>query len=154
MQLLRQDSYLLFLCTGNYYRSRFAELLFNARAGPAGLSWVAESRGLALERGANNVGPISTSAIRELRARGITPPSAFRYPVQVQESAFEAADEIIALDETEHRPLLTQRFPRWVDRVEYWSVPDANLMPAADALALIDREIVQLIARLGQRVRT
>ena len=25
---------LLFLCTGNYYRSRFAELLFNAMAAP------------------------------------------------------------------------------------------------------------------------
>jgi protein-tyrosine phosphatase len=152
MRIPCKDSQLLFLCTGNYYRSRFAELLFNMRAGQAGLSWVAESRGLALERGANNVGPISTSAVRELRARGITPPSTFRYPIQVQEHEFGAADGIIALDVTEHRPLLTQRFPRWVDRVEYWSVPDVNLTPAEHALALIDREIAQLIARLGQRM--
>ena len=38
---------LLFLCTGNYYRSRFAELLFNALAREAGLSWIASSRGIA-----------------------------------------------------------------------------------------------------------
>ena len=42
---------LLFLCTGNYYRSRFAEILFNSVAGKMGLSWKASSRGLAIERG-------------------------------------------------------------------------------------------------------
>ena len=41
----------LFLCTGNYYRSRFAEELFNHEAGRAGLYWTAQSRGFALERG-------------------------------------------------------------------------------------------------------
>lgn len=141
--------HLLFLCTGNYYRSRFAELLFNARADQAGIAWMATSRGLALERGSNNVGPISASVIRGLQARGIVPPLALRYPVQVQEHEFEAANRIIALDETEHRSLLTRHFPSWVDRVEYWSVPDANLMPVVHALRLIERAIAQLVACLG-----
>jgi Low molecular weight phosphotyrosine protein phosphatase len=47
---------ILFLCTGNSYRSRFAEVLFNSVAGKMGLPWQASSRGLALERGVNNVG--------------------------------------------------------------------------------------------------
>jgi protein-tyrosine phosphatase len=42
-----------FLCTGNYYWSRFAEILFNSVAGKRGLPWQASSRGLALERGVN-----------------------------------------------------------------------------------------------------
>ena len=29
----------LFLCTGNYYRSRFAEIIFNSVAGKMGLPW-------------------------------------------------------------------------------------------------------------------
>jgi protein-tyrosine phosphatase len=29
---------ILFLCTGNYYRSRFAEILFNSVAGKMGLA--------------------------------------------------------------------------------------------------------------------
>ncbi|MEJ7592066.1 MAG: low molecular weight phosphatase family protein, partial [Planctomycetaceae bacterium] len=29
----------LFLCTGNYYRSRYAEILFNAKAEEMGLEW-------------------------------------------------------------------------------------------------------------------
>ena len=37
----------LFLCTGNYYRSRFAEILFNHLAGQSKLAWRADSRGLA-----------------------------------------------------------------------------------------------------------
>ena len=38
----------LFLCTGNYYRSRFAEILFNWHATQQELNWRADSRGLAL----------------------------------------------------------------------------------------------------------
>ena len=61
----------LFLCTGNYYRSRFAEILFNSVAGKMGLAWRASSRGLALERGVNNVGPMAVEAITALEALGV-----------------------------------------------------------------------------------
>ena len=42
----RQEKNVLFLCTGNYYRSRFAEILFNSVAGRMGLPWKASSRGM------------------------------------------------------------------------------------------------------------
>src|SRR5437763_15456417 len=66
----RSQKSVLFLCTGNYYRSRFAESLFNSVAGKMGLPWRASSRGLALERGINNVGPMAVAAIKALEARG------------------------------------------------------------------------------------
>ena len=62
----RRDKTVLFLCTGNYYRSRFAEVLFNSVAGKMGLAWQASSRGLALERGVNNVGPIDARPRRHV----------------------------------------------------------------------------------------
>ncbi len=61
----------LFLCTGNYYRSRHAEAVFNHHAAAAGLGWRATSRGLALERGANNVGPLARATIDRLTALSI-----------------------------------------------------------------------------------
>jgi hypothetical protein len=64
----RHQKTALFLCTGNYYRSRFAEVLFNFVAGKMGLPWRASSRGLALERGVNNVGPMAVSAVKALEA--------------------------------------------------------------------------------------
>src|SRR6185312_8984112 len=52
----------LFLCTGNYYRSRYAEELFNHFAKIEGLDWRAFSRG-ATERGSpGNMGPMSRFA--------------------------------------------------------------------------------------------
>src|SRR5690242_19888950 len=68
----RQGNTVLFLCTGNYYRSRYAENLFNSVAGKMGLPWKASSRGLALERGVNNVGPMEVSAVKALEARGLS----------------------------------------------------------------------------------
>ena len=56
------DPVVLFLCTGNYYRSRFAEVLFNHLARERGSCWRAESLGLDLAIGVNNVGPISPPA--------------------------------------------------------------------------------------------
>src|SRR4051812_5885618 len=59
----------LFLGTGNYDRSRLAEVLFNSVAGKLGLAWQASSRGLARERGVHNVGPMALSAIKALAAK-------------------------------------------------------------------------------------
>ena len=48
----------LFLCSANFYRSRFAEHLFNHLAPEAGLKWRAQSRGLMVGHW-GDVGPIS-----------------------------------------------------------------------------------------------
>ncbi len=66
----RRESTVLFLCTGNHCRSRFAEVLFISVAGRMGQPWRA-SRGLALERGVNNVGPMAVEAVQALVARGL-----------------------------------------------------------------------------------
>src|SRR5207249_1140143 len=109
----------LFLCTGNYYRSRYAEVLFNSMAGKMNLPWMASSRGLALERGVHNVGPMAASAIEVLEAAGLRAVPEFgRFPIQVTVDDFEAAHWIVALKEAEHLPLLQERFPAWAEKVE------------------------------------
>ena len=136
----------LFLCTGNYYRSRFAERLFNALAGPARLGWQAASRGL--HPSPANIGPLSPDAASELARRGIAPEAAPRFPLQLQESDLRQADLIIALNEAEHRPLLQARFPGWEARAHYWHIPDLGEAPASRALPEAEREVRALVQRL------
>lgn len=140
---------LLFLCTGNYYRSRFAELLFNHQATAAHLAWRAESRGIAVDRGVHNRGPVSLDVITGLRERGIVLAAEIRFPQQVHDDDLARADHIIALDETEHRPLLAQRFPAWVEHVEFWQAPDVPRAPVPHTLALIDEQVYSVIRWFG-----
>jgi protein-tyrosine-phosphatase len=145
----RSPKGVLFLCTGNYYRSRFAEILFNSIAAQRGLPWRASSRGLALERGVNNVGPMAPSAVKALEMLGVcAAEDVARFPVQATADDLERADWVIALQHAEHLPLLQERFPPWAEKVEYWQVADAP-----EALALIEREVMALTARLIGRGR-
>ena len=139
----RTHKTVLFLCTGNYYRSRFAEVLFNSVAGNMGLPWRASSRGLALERGVGNVGPMAVAAVKALEEMGIRAADAMtRLPAQVTTDV-EPADRVVALKQAEHLPLLQERFPAWAEKVEFWQVDDAP-----EAMALIEREVMDLVARL------
>jgi predicted translation initiation factor SUI1 len=134
----------LFLCTGNYYRSRFAEILFNSLAGRMGLRWQAMSRGLALERGVNNVGPMAASAIKTLDAMRIRGGDAVtRMPAAVTAEELVQASRIIALQRDEHLPLVEERHPEWAAKIEFWDVEDAP-----EALAVVEKEVNALIARL------
>jgi protein-tyrosine phosphatase len=146
----RSEKTVLFLCTGNYYRSRFAEVLFNSVAGKMGLPWRASSRGLALERGVNNVGPMAASAVKALEAMGVHAAEAVtRLPAQVTTDDLERADRVVALRHAEHLPLLQERFPAWAEKVEFWHVDDAPKV-----LGLIEQEVMGLVARIlggGQR---
>src|SRR2546429_165152 len=122
----RHEKSVLFLCTGNYYRSWFAEVLFNSVAGKMGLPWWASSRGLALERGVNNVGPMAVAAVQVLEALGVRAVEAVtRLPAQVTTDDLERAERVVALKQDEHLPLLQERFPAWAGKVEFWHVDDA-----------------------------
>jgi len=133
----------LFLCTGNYYRSRFAEEIFNHEAKIAGLNWRAFSRGLAPEPSPDNVGAISIFTRRALSDRSIS--LVERFPVVCTIGDLESADRVIALKEAEHRLFLEQRFPGWENRTLYWHVDDIDVAEPADTIAKIDQLIRDLI---------
>ena len=137
-----------FLCTGNYYRSRYAEELFNHLAHARGLEWRAFSRGAAQRGSPDNVGPMSRLAIDALGAKGITPEGSMRYPRSCSLVNFEEASLVIALNESEHRPLIKARFPKLASRVIYWHVDDIELVRPSIALRIIDDNISDLVTKL------
>jgi protein-tyrosine phosphatase len=144
----------LFLCSGNYYRSRFAEVLFNHLALAEGLAYRADSAGLWRDCHTHNPGPISPNTIAALKERGIPLPAVLRPPRDVQESDFRDAALTIAVKEAEHRPLVASRFPDWSDRVEFWHVDDVGDAPPSVALPLIERNVRDLIRRLATQPAT
>jgi protein-tyrosine phosphatase len=124
--------------------------LFNYLARKHGLNWQADSRGLALERGVNNVGAISRYAKAALAERGINILQSERFPQSALLQDFQSFTKVIAIDEDEHRPLMTERFPEWVDNIEYWLVHDIDKTAADEALAQIELKVTQLIDSLSK----
>lgn len=140
----------LFLCTGNYYRSRYAEYLFNSIAKEMKLDWVADSRGLNTEYGATvNVGPISCHTLKALAQQKIECPPPHRMPEQVSDADLERAALTIALKEAEHRKLMEKLHPAWADRITYWHVHDLDVATPEQALP----EIEGLVRGLVQELR-
>lgn len=143
----QREQTVLFVCTGNYYRSRYAEYIFNARR-PAGLAWVAESRGFAPS--SLNPGPVSREAAGRLREQGEAP-AIFRNPVRLTTADLDQATLVVMLDEDEHRPYMQERFPSWEQNVRYWRVTDLWGLTPDQALGMIDREVEALIAELSSQ---
>jgi protein-tyrosine-phosphatase len=139
----------LFLCTGNYYRSRFAETLFDHLARRAGLGWRAASRGVAIELGRENLGPISPWALAGLAARGILAPQPARRPRQARPADLAAAHRVVALKEAEHRRFLAERLPGWEDQVEYWHIHDLDVASPGEALARLEDRVRRLIDEIA-----
>ncbi|MXX25645.1 MAG: low molecular weight phosphatase family protein [Caldilineaceae bacterium SB0668_bin_21] len=137
----------LFLCTGNYYRSRFAEHFFNEHARRRKLAWQARSRGL--QPSLENLGLMSRHALERLRRLGMAPGEPLRLPIDLQSSDLIAAALTIGMNEVEHRPLMAARFPEWTDQVRYWNIYDLDVTDADSGLAAIENAVLALLDELS-----
>lgn len=139
---------MLFLCTGNFYRSRFAELWFNHHAQRQGIPWQASSRGLRLAPELNQ-GSISPFARSRLADRGVPLLDPLPPPQPLSEDDWRRATRIIALKHTEHEPLVRAGFPEAEGRIEYWHIDDIDCELPDQALAKLERQIDDLIRELA-----
>ena len=138
---------ILFLCSANYYRSRFAEHLFNALADQEGLPWRADSRGLIADHW-GDIGAISHYTIDALKQRGIPIPAEHRRPVQLTLADLAGSDLVVAVKEAEHRAMMAAQFPLWTDQVEYWHVDDLDCAQPEEALPVLEENVRALVGRL------
>jgi protein-tyrosine phosphatase len=144
---MNDPSVILFLCTGNYYRSRFAAVLFSHLACEARLNACAESRGLRLGW-PGNLGAMSPLAEQRLDRMGISFDNFRHMPMQCRACDLERAATVIALKEAEHRPMIAARFPGWEDRVTYWHIHDVDKARPEEALGEIETRVRDLIRTL------
>jgi len=139
----------LFLCSANYYRSRFAEHLFNWLAGQEGLAWHADSRGLAADQW-GDIGEISHYTVDALKDRGIPTAGQHRRPKHVTQADLDASDLVVAVKEAEHRAMMAAQFPLRTDRVEYWHIDDLDCAQPEEALPLLEEQVRALVRRLSE----
>jgi len=133
---------ILFLCSGNYYRSRYAELVFNR--GRRNLDWWADSAGLAETFHPGNLGPISPYVLARLGPL----PEPIRFPRHAQPADF-TAERIIALKASEHQPMLAARYPAFLPQVEFWNIHDTDVARPQITLDALDRAIEALLQDLA-----
>ena len=125
----------LFICSGNYYRSRLAEILFNHAAATAGLAWEAGSRGLLKARELKGMSEHTAAYLKgvELAHLAAEP----RYPIPIDVEDLTDFDLIIAMCREEHQPIIEQKFLSLakalhkVGRIRFWNVYDIPARPHA-----------------------
>jgi len=142
----------LFLCTGNYFRSRFAELWFNHCISLLSFDdvCVASSAGLNVNPASGNVGPVAAEALSVLRDRGLQiDVSTLPMPRQVSEADLLIADLIIAVDAQAYRPMVRALFPDWESRIQFWDVKDLGEEGvSADPVQQLQARVQKLIDSL------
>lgn len=144
---MSEPNWILFVCSGNYYRSRFAEAVFNDAVARRGLPWRAFSRGLAIHLVDGHLSPYTELALRK---RGIDRTMTGPTRVSLAETDLERAARVIALKEAEHRPLMREQFPHWENRIEYWSVHDLDCAGPEEALPQIEERVQDIVASLAR----
>ncbi|MGB3181406.1 MAG: hypothetical protein WBB45_08450 [Cyclobacteriaceae bacterium] len=144
---------ILFICTGNYYRSRMAEILFNHYARQEDLSFRAYSKGLEayIKR---NTGPISPHTLSYLDAVSIPWPEIVREPVQLLEEDFGKYHALIFMDEDEHRPMLERYFPGSANKVHFWQIQDVQFKNPDEVLPALAEKVLLLVKDLKQHHST
>lgn len=142
-----QDSdTVLFVCSGNFYRSRFAEAVFNHLALNRRLAWRAHSRGFSPHLAMADLSPLAREA---LELRHIPLALTRRKPAKLLPLDFRRADLVICLNEAEHRPLLRRDFSEWSEQVTFWHIPDIDVEPSGSALTTLEQNVLELIEGLA-----
>ena len=139
--------HVLFVCDGNYYRSRFAAAYLKYKANRLHLPLTVTSRGVKtyVHRGKT----VSPLALKELQRRGIPADYAAGVPTPLTNDDLRNADRIIAMTRASQESAMRQLSTgQSMPKTEYWEIDDDET--ACGRLAQrIDQLVTELSAAKG-----
>lgn len=125
----------MFVCSGNYYRSRLSEILFNHQADLSGLAWEAQSRGILGTGGLKGLSPEAKRYLGQAKLKHLGEKP--RNPMVLKVEDLTEHDLVIALCRAEHQPMIEQKFValakalQKTGRLRYWNIYDIPGRPHA-----------------------
>ena len=114
----------------------------NHAADTRGLPVEAFSRGLSVHKVEVEISPL---IVDRLHAVGIPESCTAPGKIALSSNDLLAADTIIALKESEHRPMMVNDFPEWADRITYWNIDDAGDLDPEIAFSKIESHVQELL---------
>lgn len=156
---------LLFICSGNFYRSRLAEALFRHYTDSEEMEWEVFSRGLAVTGALSGVSP---EVIDFLKPMGLLEAVDDRDPLPLLVDELIGASHVVLLNQAEHEPTMEREFrPLYLKllgagSITFWNVFDLPAertswgktacpsQPASSAVEHIHFAVKDLVARLDE----
>ena len=137
----------LFLCLENLDHSRFSEIYFNHLAGHAHINWQSFSR--IFKVGKTDFENSYIIALERLEKLGIKSFSPLRNPYEVTVDDLRQSDLRVALYQPKNLKRFCDRFPDWLDQIEFWQIPDTEKVELKQTFITLENQIEKLINRLA-----
>ena len=135
----------LFLRTGNFYRSRHAEAWFNDKACRHGLHWQVKSRGFRPYLASED---LSDWAADRLARSGVASSLSPTKPAKVTIEYLANSTLVIAMREAEQASMRRRDFPKWTNRIQYWDIGETDKTAPETKLPKIESEVDNLVRNL------
>ena len=134
----------LFVCTWNIYRSRFAEEVFNFFAKKSNSKHQAFSAGFRV--GNYNFRTIYYPALDNLKKLNIVPLRPNDFSKHIDDVDLYEYDKIICMDEGEHKPMVLGNPSLQKDLFQYWDIIDQPKVKSEISLPKCYQKVKNLLS--------
>jgi protein-tyrosine phosphatase len=141
-----KETLVLFICTGNFYRSRHAEAIFSIGTPLKRAVRKGFFKGFINIHCSGRTGTlISTDTEERLKTLGVPLELTRPSPVQLRAKDLKKAHHIIALKKDEHYEMMLSSHPEWADKIHYWHMHDIDFEDPQTVLPKIEEEVLNLL---------
>ena len=137
----------LFVCTANIHRSRFAEEVFNYLCAKYNKDYHAFSAGLRV--GDYSFRKIYYPALENLKAFNIIPKRPNDLSKHIKDVNLENYDKIICMDEVEHKPMVNSDPKLSNYNFEYWNITDMPKVDSDVSLPICYKKVENLLNEMS-----